>query len=120
MLYLGGGKRNPLFDKSDVFAKEIYAITTKFPKHELYGITFQIRRAGLSVILNLVEGFARESKKENRRFQSIAYGSLREAEYLLQFSLEQKYITKEDFSRVNTYLTEISKMLWTILYKKYD
>jgi len=56
---MGGQKENPLFIKEDLFAKEVYKITQDFPKDEMYSLTSQLRRAGLSVILNIVEGFAR-------------------------------------------------------------
>lgn len=54
-----GGKNNPLFIKADQLAHTVYDISGTFPKHEAFGVTSQIRRAGLSVILNIVEGFAR-------------------------------------------------------------
>lgn len=118
MFYTGGNKTNPLFEKADKLAKLVYSKTTKFPKHELYGITSQIRRASLSVILNLVEGFARIHPKEYRRFQSISYGSLKETMYLLSFSREQKYLTDEDYNEIDKLAQEISKILCKILYSK--
>src|SRR4030042_2524144 len=46
----------------DQYAFEIYEITKKFPKDEIYSLTSQLRRAGLSVILNYIEGYARRKK----------------------------------------------------------
>ncbi len=70
------------------YIKDIYLITNKFPKFELYGITSQIRRSSVSVILNYIEGFARRtgsSCKTYRNFLRISYGSLKESKYLLFF-----------------------------------
>ena len=47
----------------DEFVHFVYNITRKFPKEELYGITSQLRRASLSVILNYIEGYARGKEK---------------------------------------------------------
>lgn len=43
----------------DDFAVHVYQMTSDFPKHELYGLTSQIRRAAVSIVLNYIEGYAR-------------------------------------------------------------
>ena len=48
--------------KMDEYVHFVYKFTKSFPKEELYGVTSQIRRASLSVILNYIEGFARQRK----------------------------------------------------------
>jgi len=53
-----------LKNKADIFAFEVYKITKKFPREEIYGITSQLRRAALSVILNYIEGYARIGDKQ--------------------------------------------------------
>ncbi|MDO8626173.1 MAG: four helix bundle protein [Candidatus Magasanikbacteria bacterium] len=106
-------KQNPLFVKADLLAKEAYQIAQKFPKHEMYGLTSQLRRAGLSVILNIVEGFARQSKAEFRRFLIISFGSLKETKYLLNFAKEQKYLTDKKYSEVLGMTEEVARILWS-------
>lgn len=91
-------------------------MTKDFPRHELYGITSQIRRAGLSVILNITEGFARLGDKEYSRFLRIAFGSLKETKYLLEFAKEQDYLTAEQYDAVYGYAEETAKLLWRTLH----
>lgn len=61
-------------------AKEIYTITKKMPKEEIYSLTNQMRRAAISIPSNIAEGHARNSRKEYVRFLSIANGSKAELE----------------------------------------
>ena len=78
--------------KMDEFVHLVYRISKNFPKDELYGVTSQLRRSALSVILNYIEGYARIKSKVYRNFLEISYGSLKEAKYLLHFSLKENYL----------------------------
>lgn len=60
--------------------KEIYIMTIRFPKEEMYGLVSQLKRASLSIPTNIVEGRARGSTKEFIRFLYIARASLEESE----------------------------------------
>lgn len=106
---------NPLYIKADLLAKNIYQVTRNFPKHEIYGLTSQVRRAGLSVVLNIIEGFARQSANEYRRFLLIAFGSLKETKYLLYFAESQKYITDKQYQELLSLSEEVARILWTII-----
>ena len=77
-------------------AVEIYTVTKKFPKEELYGLTSQIQRAAVSVPSNIAEGCARKSNKETLRFLSIALGSLAEVETQLILSMHLSYVKDID------------------------
>ena len=110
--------RNPLFSKADILARRIYQITRDFPKSEIFSLTSQIRRSGLSVILNIIEGFARNNPKEFKRFLFIAFGSLKETKYLLFFATEQQYISKQTYQELINLSSEIAKIIWTIVHKK--
>jgi len=101
-----------IFNKADEFAREVYRETFTFPKEELYGVTSQLRRAVLSVPLNITEGYARISMQDHRRFLEISYGSLKEVKYLLYFSLQQKYISSKTYEMCIEKSEELCRMLW--------
>ncbi len=86
-----------LKSKMDSFVHSVYGITKSFPKDELYGVTSQIRRASLSIILNYIEGYARQRKLVKLNFWEISYGSLKETKYLLHFCFKENYISEKDY-----------------------
>lgn len=100
------------------YVKLIYRLTRTFPGEELYGVTSQIRRASLSVILNYIEGFARRKGEDSRvykNFLEISYGSLKESKYLLFFSFEEKYIIEDEYKKAFALNDKIGKMLWGLI-----
>lgn len=101
----------------DEYVHFVYALTREFPKEEIYGVTSQIRRASLSVILNYIEGYARVRTKVHKNFLEISYGSLKESKYLLHFSLVEKYLSREDYNKAIKLADNIGAMLWGILRK---
>ncbi len=103
--------------KMDEFVHLVYRSTRNFPREELYGVTSQIRRAALSIILNYIEGYARGKNKVHKNFLEIAYGSLKETKYLLHFSLIEKYLIQEDYEKAMKLAEEIGAMLWTTITK---
>ena len=104
------------FDKlkmiMDEYVHLIYHVTKNFPKEELYGVTSQIRRAALSVILNYIEGFARKRRAVKLNFWEISYGSLKESKYLLHFSMTENYLTESDYKNAMKLAEEIGAMTW--------
>lgn len=105
---------DPLRQKSDKLAHLIYKLTKDFPREELYGVTSQLKRAALSIPLNIIEGFARKgSSYEYKHFLRIAYGSLKETKYLLHFVYKEKYLSKKDYKEALSLAEEIGKMLWS-------
>lgn len=99
--------------KIDEYVHFVYHVTKKFPKNELYGVTSQFRRSSLSVILNYIEGYARRKPAVQLNFFEISYGSLKESEYLFDFSYKEEYLTKEDYEKGSKLADEIGAMLWT-------
>lgn len=99
------------------FVKNVYEATKDFPRDELYGVTSQLRRAALSVILNYIEGFARRRGAEckiYKNFLDIAYGSLKEAKYLVYFSFTQNYLNENIYKKILAQADEIGAMLFKV------
>jgi four helix bundle protein len=100
------------------YVKLIYKVTKHFPKDELYGLTSQYRRAGMSVILNYIEGYARrtgDKSKVYHNFLSISYGSLKESKYITYFSFTENYLSQSEYDELIIRADDIGKMLWGIL-----
>lgn len=94
-----------VWKQSIQLVKQIYKITQIFPKHEIYGLTNQIRRAAVSVPSNIAEGAGRNSDKEFIQFLHISLGSLAEVETQLIISMEIGYV-----DNINTPLNEINNI----------
>ena len=71
------------WQKAHQFVLMVYRLTESFPKHELFGLTSQLRRAAVSIAANIAEGFAREGHADKLRFYNIALASLEECDYYL-------------------------------------
>lgn len=69
-----------VWQESVALVKLVYRISSSFPKEEQFGLTAQMRRAAVSVPINIAEGAARISRKEFVQFWAIARGSLSELE----------------------------------------
>jgi four helix bundle protein len=95
----------------------IYRVTTGFPKEELFGLTSQIRRAGVSVASNIAEGYGRGSKGEYRQFLAIARGSNLEVQTQLFIATELGYGNRAQLKTADDLSSEISKMLNSLLAK---
>jgi four helix bundle protein len=94
------------FEKLDVWqiafdlSEKVYSLTKAFPASEIYGITNQLRRASLSISLNIAEGKGRYSTKEFKQFLFVARGSLYETVTLLRMCLRLRYITEAQYDIV--------------------
>lgn len=100
-----------VWQKAKLLAVEIYRLTEKFPKSEIYGITLQIRRAAVSIPSNIAEGYRRNHEKERMQFFRIAFGSGAELETQLEISKEVFTGSDLDFSQIDSLLEEVMKML---------
>lgn len=101
----------------DVYAHLVYDITATFPTNEQFGLTSQLRRAAISVVLNYTEGYARMRKAVLKNFIEISYGSLKESLYLIEFTYRRGFITKENHKKATELADIIAKMLWGMLKK---
>lgn len=97
-----------LWKKSHAWVLAIYHFTENFPKHELFGLTAQLRRAAISIPANFAEGFKKKGKADKARFYNIAQGSLEECRYYMILARDLDY---GDTTSLRESLEEISRML---------
>ncbi len=114
-MYLESDKELKVWQRSIELVKEIYKITNKFPKSELYGLTSQLRRCSISIPSNIAEGYKRRNIGEYIQFLSIADASAAELE--TQIIIAKEIYSFVDFIKVESLLEEIQKMLITIIKK---
>jgi len=93
------------------FGDMIYDLTDKFPSNEKYGMVNQARRSGSSVAVNLAEGSARISAKEQARYSEIAYGSLAETFSHLLAAQRRNYLKKEEIDTLRPLIFELSNKI---------
>ena len=106
-----------VWQKSVDLVLEIYQITDKFPKEEIFGITSQIRRAAVSIPSNIAEGRTRGYRKEFKQFLSNAFGSGAELETQLLIARSLPKMSHLDYKKADSLLEEVMKMLNTLIQK---
>ncbi len=110
-------KANFDFEKLEVyqravdFANIVYEVTKNFPKNEQFGIVSQLRRASLSISLNIAEGTGRYNNPERRQFYRMARASIHECVPLLELSFRQDYIDLKQHEKLKQECVELSKMV---------
>jgi len=106
-----------VWQRSHALTLEVYSLTKRFPKEELFGLTSQLRRCCSSIPANLAEGCGRDSDAELKRFVDIAHGSASEAEYFLLLACELSYLDATDHKRLAGEIAELKKMLGALARK---
>ncbi len=104
-----------VWEKAHLMALEVYRITKRFPKDELYGITSQMRRAAVSIPTNIAEGCGRGTDKDFGRFLQMAVGSASELEYLFLLSKDLDLIEREVYEEMESRIVEIKKMISSLI-----
>ncbi|GGA63399.1 four helix bundle protein [Flavobacterium palustre] len=94
---------------------EVYKITQRFPESERFGLISQVRRSASSVPTNIIEGQARQYKKEFIQFLYISKGSLEETNYHLFLSKELGYISDNDYKLLFDLCNRIKMMLYKLI-----
>jgi len=101
--------------KSFEFVKDIYQITEHFPSEEKLGLVSQMRRAAVSVPVNIAEGAARKGSKEFIQFLHIALGSMTELDTLVLLSTELGFINKTESDILVDKLDTIGKIIFGLI-----
>ena len=100
-----------VFTAAKSFTFECYRFTKMLPSEEKFNMVQQVRRASLSVYLNIAEGCSRKSLAERKRFFEISRGSIIEIDAVLDLSENLKYNKKEDVQLLGEYMQRTFSML---------
>jgi four helix bundle protein len=97
-----------VWQKSHAVVLEVYKLTRRLPKEELFGLTSQMRRASVSVPANIAEAFKRRGKPDKARQLNIAQGSLEELRYFFILCGDLSYLPADVMDKR---LDEVARML---------
>ncbi len=89
----------------------IYELTNEFPKHEVYGLSSQMRRASVSIASNLAEGSARRTRRDFRQFVIIARGSNCELQTQLLVATRLGYASEAKLNQAESLALDVGRML---------
>jgi four helix bundle protein len=104
-----------VWQKAVDLSAELYAITKSFPKEEIYGITNQIRRSGVSIASNIAEGNCRLSKKDFSHFLAITLGSIAELKTQIIIANKIGFLTDIAKEAIISKINEIDRMTKALL-----
>ena len=94
--------------------RNVYELTSKFPRSEVYGLASQMQRAAVSIPSNIAEGHARESTKEYLQHLSIAQASLAELETQIEIGKQLKYISEDNANRLIGEISSLGRQLFAL------
>jgi four helix bundle protein len=119
MFLLLNHKSLDVYIASRELVKEVYQMTNKLPSEERFNMITQLRRAALSVKLNIAEGSTRKFDVERKGFLEVARGSVEEIDTALETAFDLNYLTESDLRDVGVLLNKcfamLSKMITTQL-----
>jgi four helix bundle protein len=94
--------------------RNVYELSSSFPRSEAYGLSSQMQRAAVSIPSNIAEGHARESTKEYLQHLSIAQASLAELETQLEIAKQLNYISEEEATRLLEKMNSLGRQLFAL------
>ncbi len=95
----------------------LYRLTQLFPPEEIYGLTGQLRRAGVSIASNIAEGSGRGTRNDYRSFLRMARGSALETQTQLIIARDLGLGDATQVAQAEELTEQVSKMLWAITQK---
>jgi len=108
---MGDYKTLEVWKKSRALTAEVYRASERFPRSEMFGITSQMRRAAMSIVLNVAEGNGRWTTRDQGSFIVRARASALELEAVLYLAEDLELITNEASERLRKSTNEIGRML---------
>jgi four helix bundle protein len=97
--------------KAKKLSLDVYRVTKKFPRDEVYGLTSQARRAAISVVSNIAEGQGRMTRGEFLQHLGHARGSLFELHSQLEIATDLGYLSVAEFKQIEDLIGEVRAML---------
>ena len=107
-------RRYQVWGKAHALTLAVYDEVGRFPSHELFGLTSQLRRASSSIGMNIAEGCGFDSDAEFARFVRIAAGSASEVEYGLLLSRDLGYLPADKHTELERDVQEVKQMLYAL------
>jgi four helix bundle protein len=108
-------KELKVWKKAYALCLQIYEVTKDYPREEKFGLSSQMRRAGVSVPSNIAEGYGRKSTKQYIQQLYVSYGSICEMETQLLLSKDLYYLKEDKFQEINTVISEVERMLKALI-----
>lgn len=99
-----------VYQEALLFIENIYIISQKWPREEIFGLINQLRRAAVSIALNIAEGSSR-TKKDFRHFLDLSRGSTYECVAILTIAKQRKYIADQEFNSMYETCNKLARMI---------
>lgn len=109
--YIKGYQKLIVWQRAKELVVLVYKITDKFPRTEEFGLKSQMRRAAVSVLSQIAEGYSRRSIKDKKRFIEISTGSLFELESDIEVAYELGFISGADYGILTSKRGEVGYLL---------
>lgn len=110
-------KQLKVWDEAHKLTLEIYSVTKRFPKEELFVLTSQMRRSSAAIPTNIAEGCGRESSKDYAHFLQIAVASAFELNYQILLARDLNYIANQDYAVLDDKIDKIRRQLANLIRK---
>lgn len=110
-------KKLVVWRKAHVLVLQVYQLTNRFPKSEMFNLTSQLRRASTSIPTNIAEGCGKFTRKSFANYLQDAFSSTQEVEYLTFLSYELKYLSDEQYRAIDSNVNEVKAMLIGLIKK---
>ena len=100
-----------IWQKTRMLVRDLYRISNQNEFSKDFALRNQIRKAAISIMSNIAEGFERDGNKEFIQFLAIAKGSTGEIRSQLYIAMDQKYLSPNEFDQIKNLLMEIGRMI---------
>lgn len=100
-----------VWQKAHKLTLHIYTLSNSYPKHEIFSLVSQSRRAAISVSANIVEGFRRKNLRDSLNFYNVADASLEELKYHILLAKDLLYINEKEHQETMVLCEEVGKLL---------